>query len=113
MKSQGVLRKVIQAGNAKQIAADLGSSKSIIYKWTEEGESGRRNPLDLIVALYHGTGDRRPVEWLCRQANGSFVENATPRPPAPATWAWDWAPSPQLLFYAATFHPEDFPNPLA
>jgi hypothetical protein len=78
MKSRKLMRMVLRQGNAKQVAADLHVSVSTVYKWSEEGESGRRNPLELSAELFHSTRDRRLVEWLCAEAGGYFVRN----PPA-------------------------------
>ncbi|MGE0710259.1 MAG: phage regulatory CII family protein [Planctomycetota bacterium] len=78
MKSHEVLRDVIQPLGAKRIALELRVSSSLVYKWCEEDDdegSGARNPLDRIVALMHTTKDKRPVEWLCAQAGGTFVPN--------------------------------------
>src|ERR1044072_3269600 len=49
MQSHEVLREVFQKCSAKQIAADLGLSLSMIYKWAEPDDdtgSGSANPLD-------------------------------------------------------------------
>ncbi|HBP16586.1 MAG TPA: hypothetical protein DEA08_02175 [Planctomycetes bacterium] len=77
MKSHEVLKEVIQPVGAKKVAHDLRVSSSLVYKWCEEDEdrSGARNPLDRLVALIGTTNDRRPVEWLCAKAGGTFVPN--------------------------------------
>lgn len=77
MKSHEVLKEVIQPIGAKKVAHDLRVSSSLVYKWCEEDEegSGARNPLDRLVALIGTTNDRRPVEWLCAKAGGTFVPN--------------------------------------
>src|SRR4051794_38315433 len=65
MQSHELLREVFQKGSAKQAAAELGLSLSMIYKWAESpGESsgsGTANPLDRIEALHRCTGDLRIV----------------------------------------------------
>jgi len=52
MRSHELLREVFHESSAKQVAADMGLSLSMIYKWAEpaEGEeaSGAANPLDRI-----------------------------------------------------------------
>ena len=51
MQSHELLRAVYDSGNPKQVAADLGLSLSLIYKWAEpttETGSGTANPLDRI-----------------------------------------------------------------
>ncbi len=82
MKSHEVLKEVVEAVGAKQVAYDLRVSTSLVYKWCAEppadlGDegSGARNPLDRIVHLAESTGDPRLIEWLCNQQNGYFVEN--------------------------------------
>ena len=82
MKSYEVLKRVVESVGTKQVAHDLGVSTSLVYKWCAEparelgGDgSGVRNPLDRLVSLVESTGDRSPVEWLCTQVGGCFVED--------------------------------------
>jgi len=78
MQSHEVLREVFQKCSAKQVAAELGLSLSMIYKWAEpEGGtgSGSANPLDRIEALMRCTNDPRIVQWLCQRAGGFFIRN--------------------------------------
>ena len=79
MQSHELLRDVFKKTGAKQVAADLNLSLSMIYKWAEtpnpEVGSGAANPLDRLAALYHSTQDRRLVQWLCQEAGGFFVRN--------------------------------------
>jgi hypothetical protein len=84
VQSHELLREVYQAGNAKQIAADMGLSLSLIYKWAEPpevGGSGAANPLDRIEALVRSTHDHRVVQWICERAGGFFIKNPK------VTWA--------------------------
>ena len=87
MQSHELLREVFQKHSAKQIAADLGLSLSMIYKWAEppEGDagSGAVNPLDRIDALLRATGDYRLVQWVCQRAGGFFIHNAKTKNPHP------------------------------
>jgi len=93
MQSHELLREVLQKTSAKQIAADLGLSLSMIYKWAEPDEgdgSGAANPLDRIESLLRSTGDTRLVQWICQRAGGFFILNpktSKPHPPylIPAT----------------------------
>jgi transposase len=65
------------------IAAKLGVSTSLLYKWREstEGGSGQTNPLERTVQLLEATGDKRILEWLCQKSGGSFiVENPLSEP---------------------------------
>ncbi len=79
MQSHEVLREVLKTTSAKQIAADLGLSLSLIYKWTEPPErdsgSGANNPLDRLGQLLRSTGDPRIAQWVCEQAGGFYIRN--------------------------------------
>ena len=87
MQSHELLREVFQKGSAKQAAAELGLSLSMIYKWAESpGEasgSGTANPLDRIEALHRCTGDLRIVQWVCQRAGGFFIKNPKSNFPHP------------------------------
>src|SRR4051812_25035948 len=80
MKSHELLREVFEKCNPKKIAADLGLSVSLIYKWAEPPEdtgtgSGATNPLDRVEALLRCTEDPRLIQWLCEKSGGFFVKN--------------------------------------
>lgn len=86
MQSHELLREVLQKTSAKQVAADLGLSLSMIYKWAEPDEgdgSGSVNPLDRIEALIRSTNDRRLVQWICERAGGFFILNPKTNQPHP------------------------------
>jgi hypothetical protein len=86
MQSHELLREVIQKSSAKQIAADLNLSLSMIYKWAEPDEgdgSGAVNPLDRIEQLLRSTNDRRLVQWICERAGGFFILNPRTNKPHP------------------------------
>jgi hypothetical protein len=87
MQSHELLHEVFKKTSAKQVAADLGLSLSMIYKWAEPGEatagSGAANPLDRLVALHRLTGDMRLIQWICQQAGGFFVRNPETNKPHP------------------------------
>lgn len=79
MQSHEVLREVLSNTSAKQIAADLDLSLSLIYKWAEPqnpdtGTSGT-NPLERVDQLYQSTKDPRILQWLCHRAGGFFIKN--------------------------------------
>lgn len=77
MQSHELLREVFQKTSPKQIAAELGLSLSLIYKWAEpdsEG-SGAANPLDRVEQLIRCTDDPRLVQWVCERAGGFFIRN--------------------------------------
>ena len=79
MKSHEVLRESIKPMGAKAVAADMNLSTSLIYKWCQPSDgddaAGADNPLDRLQKLIEITGSHTPVEWLCEQADGYFVEN--------------------------------------
>jgi hypothetical protein len=84
MDSHEIVREAVRGAGAKKVAADMGLSPSLVYKWCEprsDGDSGAANPLDRVADLYRLTGDQRIVDWICRQANCFPVQN--PKPPHP------------------------------
>ena len=86
MQSHQLLREVLQKSSVKQVAADLGLSLSMLYKWAEPDEgngSGATNPLDRIEALMRSTGDRRLAQWICERAGGFFIINPNHHQPHP------------------------------
>jgi hypothetical protein len=87
MQSHEVLREVLQTTSAKQVAADLNLSLSLIYKWAEPPDnaagSGSANPLDRIDALVKSTGDTRLVQWICERAGGFYIKNPKSHWPNP------------------------------
>ena len=78
MKSHEVLKTAFDNSSPKAIAAELGISLSLVYKWAQEQSdrgSGSRNPLDRIVEIYQLTDHEPILEWICEQAGGYFVRN--------------------------------------
>ena len=87
MQSHELLREVFQKCSAKQVAAELGLSLSMIYKWAEPDDgtgSGTVNPLDRIEALLRCTNDRRLVQWICQRGGGFFILNPKNNRPHPS-----------------------------
>ena len=88
MQSHEILREVFQVCSPKQVAAELGLSLSMIYKWAEPVDaatgSGSTNPLDRIDALLRCTEDRRLVQWICQKAGGFFILNPKTNKPHPS-----------------------------
>lgn len=84
MQSHELFREVFEKKKPKEIAADLGLSSSMIYKWGEPNTSGSGvgNPLDRVEAPLKSTGDHRLVQWICQRAGGFLIVNPknTPHP---------------------------------
>ena len=79
MESHEVLREAFRKTTPKAVAAELGVSLSLVYKWAEqqtEDGSGSRNPLDRLLRIIELSGDNGVVEWLCRRRGGHFVKNS-------------------------------------
>ena len=78
MESHEVLKHSFENTSPKAIAAELGVSLSLVYKWAQQQSdtgSGSRNPLDRLLQIIRLTGDTRIVEWLCHKCDGYFVRN--------------------------------------
>jgi hypothetical protein len=78
MESYEVLRLALQKTTPKAVAADLGVSLSLVYKWAEtpaQDGSSSKNPLDRVQQIIELSGDNGIVEWLCRKQEGHFVKN--------------------------------------
>lgn len=84
MESHELLKEVLKKTSAKQIAADMGLSLSLIYKWAEppsdDSGSGANNPLDRIDQLLRISADRRIAQWVCERAGGFFISNPAAKP---------------------------------
>ncbi len=84
MQSHELLKEVLKKTSAKQVAAEMGLSLSLIYKWAEppdEGAaSGANNPLDRIDQLLRITSDARIAQWVCERAGGFFIGNPKTTP---------------------------------
>jgi hypothetical protein len=81
MKSHEVLKSAVNVVGTKQVAYSLKTSSSLIYKWcsafnAEDPMGTTRNPLDRVLEIIECTGDRSPVEFLCGEIGGVFVESA-------------------------------------
>ena len=89
MDSAEALRVAVKDVGVKRVAAALGVSTSLVYKWCERREnvdgtpgSGAENPLDRLATLVEITGDDRPVRWLAQAAGGFYTRNPSTRPAA-------------------------------
>ncbi len=87
MDSAEALRMAVKDVGVKRVAAALGVSNSLVYKWCErttnaDGSpgSGTANPLDRLALLMEVTGDDRPVRWLSEAAGGFFTRSPSTRP---------------------------------
>ncbi len=78
MESHEILKRSFEKTSPKAVAAELGVSLSLVYKWAQEQSesgSGSRNPLDRLLEIVRLTEDIRIVEWLCHRCGGYFVRN--------------------------------------
>jgi hypothetical protein len=78
MESHEVLRRALRKTTPKAVAAELGVSLSLVYKWAEkpiDDGTGSRNPLDRLLQIIELSGDTGIVEWLCRRQGGHFVKD--------------------------------------
>lgn len=78
-KSHLVLRDATRELGIKAVAADMGLSKSLVYKWCEpkldDLGSGSDNPLDRLARLYAITRSHEIIEWVCELAACYPVRN--------------------------------------
>jgi len=78
MESYEIFKEAFKNSSPKEIAAELGVSLSLVYKWAQEQSesgSGSRNPLDRILEIVRLTQEERIVTWLCEKCDGYFVRN--------------------------------------
>ena len=78
MESHEVLKRALRKTSPKAVAAELGISLSLVYKWAEkplDDGSGSRNPLDRLQKVIDLSGDVGIVDWLCRQNGGHFIRD--------------------------------------
>jgi len=82
MESHEILKEAFESPTTspKEIAAEMGVSLSLIYKWSQpnsDSGSGSKNPLDRVDQLVELTKHPAIVEWLCQQSGGYYVRNPT------------------------------------
>jgi hypothetical protein len=78
MESHEVLRRALRKTSPKAVAADLGVSLSLVYKWAEKPSNdtpGSKNPLDRLLQIIELSGDNGIIDWLCRHQGGFFVKD--------------------------------------
>lgn len=76
MESHDVLREALRKTTPKAVAAELGVSLSLVYKWAEKPTdtgSGSKNPLDRLLQIIELSDDNGILDWLCLQRGGHFV----------------------------------------
>ncbi len=96
MDSHEVVRQALDTTSPKEIAAELGISLSLVYKWSQPDEgtgSGARNPLDRVLQLYELTKEDHILQWLCQKAGGVFVKN----PPSSCRKGFEVMPATQEI----------------
>jgi hypothetical protein len=77
-ESHELLEEVIDRVGVKKVAADVGVSSSLVYKWCQEkgdDHSGANNPLDRLCRIIDSTEGQEIVDWLCAKSGGYFVED--------------------------------------
>ena len=78
MESHEVIKQAFRNAGPKEVAAEMGLSLSLVYKWAQpntELGSGSRNPLDRVSRLMEITKEPALIQWLCQKAGGHFVNN--------------------------------------
>ncbi len=78
METHEVLKRALRKTSPKAVAAELGISLSLVYKWAEKPSldgSGSKNPLDRLLKMIELSGDTSIIEWICQQHDGHFVRN--------------------------------------
>ncbi|MGJ8696558.1 MAG: phage regulatory CII family protein [Verrucomicrobiaceae bacterium] len=78
MESHEVFKVAFKNCSPKEVAAELGVSLSLVYKWAQEQSasgSGSRNPLDRLLEVIRLTKEPKIIEWLCEKNDGYFVRN--------------------------------------
>jgi hypothetical protein len=78
MESHEVLQRALRKTTPKAVAAELGVSLSLVYKWAEKpgvDGGGSKNPLDRLLQIIELSEDQGIVDWLCRKQGGHFVKD--------------------------------------
>ena len=78
MESHDVLRQALRKTTPKAVAAELGVSLSLVYKWTEkpmDETAAGRNPLDRLWQIMKLSEDPGILDWLCQKQGGHFVKD--------------------------------------
>ena len=78
MESHEVLKRALRKTSPKAVAAELGVSLSLVYKWAEKPSDngiGSKNPLDRLQEIITLSGDMGIVDWLCQRQGGHFVKD--------------------------------------
>lgn len=74
--SHEVIKSAVDKAGVKAVAAKLGLSPAMVYKWCAAPEgSGTPNPLDRLADLIALSKDPGLVAWLCEKSDGYFVAN--------------------------------------
>lgn len=96
MESHEVISQAIDKSSAKEIAARMGVSLSLVYKWGQGNDGagdGAANPLDRVQQLFEITRDERLVQWLSQKCGGVFVRN----PPSKCQKGFEVVPATQEI----------------
>ena len=71
-----MLQRALRKTTPKAVAAELGISLSLVYKWAEKpgvDGGGSKNPLDRLLQIMELSGDSGIIDWLCHKQGGHFV----------------------------------------
>jgi len=74
-----LLREILHEAHVRLIADDTGVSTSYIYKWAEEGEQHRGNPIFYTACVLRHTQNPKLRNALAAVNNGHFTPNPPPR----------------------------------
>lgn len=96
MESHEIISKALDKASAKEVAARMGLSLSLVYKWGQgpsaDGEYSA-NPLDRVQQLYDITSDDQLIQWLSQKCGGVFVRN----PPTKCVKGFEVVPATQEI----------------
>jgi len=96
MESHEVISQALDKSSVKEVAAQMGISISLVYKWGQGPEASGEyaaNPLDRVQQLCEFTGDDRLIQWLCQKSGGVFVRN----PPSKCQKGFEVVPATQEI----------------
>lgn len=92
-----VVRDALDKSTVKEVAAAMGVSTSLVYKWGQrdeaDDEARAANPVERVAMLFDLTGDEQLIQWLCARSGGFFVRN----PPSECKKGFEVMPATQEI----------------